>query len=122
MVSRWVYGRETRRTKSEYAKVAVVPLKDCTIGYSGINGTEHSISVTADSLYEAVAKALAVFRSDKCVAEIGTGVTELRVNVKSPVITHAVKVKDFVSWLERAGRSPAEVTMKNKLRELLKSQ
>jgi hypothetical protein len=81
---------------------------------------EHSISVTAETLYEAVAKALAIFRTEQWVGDIGKGMTSLRVVVKHPTVSHEVRIQDFEQWLERTGTSPAEVSMKSKLRGLLK--
>jgi hypothetical protein len=81
---------------------------------------EHSISVTAETLYEAVAKALVIFRTEHWVGDMGKGMTSLRIVVKHPAVSHEVKIRDFEQWLERAGSSPAEVSMKSKLRGLLK--
>jgi hypothetical protein len=39
--------------------------------------------------------------------------------VQQPSVKHEVKMKDFVSWLGRQGRSPAEVTVKQKLERIL---
>lgn len=78
------------------------------------------MSVTAETLFEAVAKALAVFQSEGWVGEIGHGLTSLRVTVKNPAVTHEVKMQDFDSWLKRSNGSPAEMNLRNKLRALLK--
>jgi hypothetical protein len=37
-----------------------------------------------------------------------------------PEVEHAVRVHDFENWLESAGRSPAEMILKTRLRQLLK--
>ena len=39
--------------------------------------------------------------------------------VHQPPVKHEVKMKDFVSWLGRQGRSPAEVILKQKLEKIL---
>jgi hypothetical protein len=97
-----------------------VSFRDCTVNCRDLQGVDHSISVTAETLYEAVAKALAIFRTEQWVGEIGKGLTSLRVTVKHPAIDHHVKVQGFEHWLERGGSSPAEVAMKIRLRGLLK--
>jgi hypothetical protein len=51
--------------------------------------------------------------------DIGSGLTKIRVSVKQPEIEHTVRVRDFENWLESAGRSPAEMALKSRLRELL---
>jgi hypothetical protein len=40
--------------------------------------------------------------------------------VKQPEVEHTVRVGEFEKWLETAGRSPAEMSLKTRLRELLK--
>jgi hypothetical protein len=42
----------------------------------------------------------------------------LSVVVQQPPVKHEVKMKDFVSWLGRQGRSPAEVLLKQKLEKV----
>jgi hypothetical protein len=39
--------------------------------------------------------------------------------VQQPPVMHEVKMKDFLSWLGRQGRSPAEVILKQKLEKIL---
>ncbi len=50
---------------------------------------------------------------------IGRGQTRITVKVKHPEIEHTVCVQDFERWLEASPRSPAEMILKNRLRELL---
>jgi hypothetical protein len=109
-----------RRRKGEDDKFLFVTLKSCTVHCRDLQDVEHSVCVTAESLFEAVAKALALFRAESWVGEIGKGMTSLRITVKHPAVTHEVKMQDFEQWLDRAGGSPADVMMRNKLRQLLK--
>jgi len=39
--------------------------------------------------------------------------------VKQPEVEHKVRMRDFEAWLESNGRSPAEMALKSRLRELL---
>ena len=68
---------------------------------------------------KAIAMALAVLQQDNWVGEIGQGFTTVSVLVQQPPVKHEVKMKDFVSWLGRQGRSPAEVMLKQKLEKIL---
>ena len=70
-------------------------------------------------VYEAVAQALRIFRDNNWVEDIGHGQTPITVKVKHPEIEHMVRVQDFERWLEASPRSPAEMILKNRLRELL---
>lgn len=94
-------------------------LRTCTVAVKDIRDVEHSIEVTAETLYEAIATALAVLQHDNWVEEIGQGLTTVSVLVQQPPVKHEVKLKDFLSWLNRQGRSPAEVILKQKLERIL---
>jgi hypothetical protein len=80
---------------------------------------EHSKKVTAETLYEAITTALAALQQDNWVGEIGQEFATVTVLVRQPPVKHEVKTKDFVSWLGRQGRSPAEVMLKQKLEKIL---
>src|SRR5713226_3961943 len=75
--------------------------------------------VTADTLYEAVAQGLRVFRENDWIDEVGRGQTTISVVVRHPEVQHKVRVQEFERWLESQGRTPAEVSLKGRLRELL---
>jgi hypothetical protein len=96
-----------------------VALKTCKVSCIDLQGVEHAAEVSAGSLYEAVAQALQVFRDNDWVEEIGRGQTRITVKVKHPEIEHTIRVQDLERWLESAPRSPAEMILKNRLRELL---
>jgi len=85
-------------------------------------GTEHTVEVTAGSLYEAVAQALGIRHGGIWVEEIGEGLTELKVRVKQPAVEHRVRMKDFRRWLESQGKTPAQCTRKRKLIALAKGE
>jgi hypothetical protein len=59
-------------------------LRTCTVSYCDLKGVEHAIEVTADSLYEAVAQGLRVFRENDWIDEVGHGQTTISVVVNSP--------------------------------------
>ena len=91
-------------------------LRTYTVAVKDIRDVEHSIEVTAETLYEAIATALAALQQDNWVGEIGQGFTTVTVVVQQPPVKHEVKI---VSWLGRQGRSPAEVMLKQKLEKIL---
>jgi hypothetical protein len=96
-----------------------VALKACTVIVHDLKDTAHAIDVTAESLYEAVAQALAALRSHEWVGDIGRGLTTVTVKVRHPEITHVVKIQDFENWLNRGCKSPADTVLKMRLREML---
>ena len=52
-------------------------LRTCKVSCCDLNGIEHIAEVTADSLYEAVAQGLRVFRENDWVNEVGGGNTTI---------------------------------------------
>ena len=98
---------------------SLVAPRACIASCIGPRGSKHSVEVTADSLYEAVAQGLRAFRDGDWVDDIGRGHT-ISVVVRQPEIEHKVQLRDFERWLESQGRTPAEVSLKGRLRELLK--
>jgi hypothetical protein len=96
-----------------------VALKACTVVVYDLNETAHSLDVSAETLYEAVAKALTAVRGHEWAGDIGRGLTTVTVRVRNPEITHIVKVQDFENWLKRNCKSPKEMALKERLRHLL---
>jgi hypothetical protein len=96
-----------------------VPLKTCTVVIHDLNQTEHSLDVTAATLYEAVAQALATVRGHDWAGDVGKGLTTVTVKVRNPEITHFVKIQNFENWLNRGCKSPAETVLKARLRQML---
>ena len=94
-------------------------LKACTVVVDDLNGTAHSLDVTAETLYEAVAQALAAVRGHQWVGDIGKGLTTVTVKVRNPEVTHIVKIQDFENWLSRGPKSPADAAVKSRLRRML---
>ena len=80
---------------------------------------EHTIDVPAETLYEAIAAALAALQQDSWVDEIAQGLNTVSVLVQQPPVKHEVKMKDFLSWIGRPGGSPAEVALRERVRKLL---
>ena len=93
--------------------------KACTVVVHDLNDTAHQLDVTAETLYEAVAQALATVRGNEWVDDIGRGLTEVTVRVRNPEVTHIVKIQDFENWLNRGCKSPKETALKGRLRQML---
>jgi hypothetical protein len=96
-----------------------VILRNCTVAVKDVQDVEHSIEVSAETLYEAIATGLAALQKDIWVGEIGQVSATVTVLVHQPAVKHEIKMKDFLSWLNRQGRSPAEVILKQKLEKIL---
>ena len=79
----------------------------------------HTVSVSASSLFEAAALALAEFKkSGFAFTAVGPG-TRFRVAVEAPTTTHELTVAKLQGWLDSNGRTPREQAVKVTLRQLL---
>ena len=81
------------------------------------DGVEHSVEVSAGSLYEAIGRALQVFRQHDWVGDVARNWI-LTVRARQPEVEHKVRVGDFENWLAAQGKSPAEESLKSQLRSL----
>jgi hypothetical protein len=96
-------------------------VKFCRVSYRDVDGIEHAVEVSADSLYEAVAEAVCRFRRDD-----GWGLRppgprcefEVKVLPDSPM-TYSVRL-DRIESFARYGtaKGPREVLRKNRIKRI----
>ena len=77
------------------------------------------LRVTATSLFEAVAQGLAALRKHEWVEGIEERFGVVKVSVADVRVEHQVKIAEFMKWLERPGRTPREITQRQKIRGIL---
>jgi hypothetical protein len=93
-------------------------MRSCRVTIQDLDGVAHTVEVTASTLYEAVAQGLAAIRGHEWVAGVSEG-RPVKVSVADVRVEHEVKLGDFTRWLETRGRSPREVSQRQKIREIL---
>lgn len=93
--------------------------KSCRVTLRDFEGISHTVEVTAESLFEAVAQGLAALRGHDWIEGLPRGSGTVRVSVSDVRVEHEVRLKDFMSWLESPGKSPREVIRRQKVREIL---
>jgi hypothetical protein len=84
-----------------------------------MEGVTHTVEVTAETLYEAVALGMAAIRTDEWVTGIAQGLNPVKVRVANVAVEHEVRLMDFTKWLERAGGSPREIVVRKRIRSIL---
>jgi hypothetical protein len=97
----------------------LVAVRACRVTCRDAQGVEHTVQVTAQSLFEAVAQALRVFREHDWSNEPNSGSASVVVTIKPAEVEHRVRTKDFQTRLESAPKSPAEMALNGRLREIL---
>ena|ERR1041385_2254822 len=91
----------------------------CKVAFTDGAGVTHSVTITASSMYEAAALALAEFkRCGFAMAIAGPG-TRLTVAVEAPATMHELSVARLQAWLDASGKTPREQATKVTLRQLL---
>ena len=79
----------------------------------------HTVEVTAESLYEAVAQGLAALRGREWIAGMQQQ-SMVKVSVSDVRVEHQVRLADFTQWLEKPGaKSPGELIQRKRARSIL---
>jgi hypothetical protein len=88
------------------------------VSYTGSDGIRHSVSVQAETLYEAVVLAIRTFREHDCGPGAGS---DLEVESLSPGVTHTVSIGKVQAWLASSAKSLSDKIMKERVKGLLTS-
>jgi predicted helicase len=97
---------------------AIMAVRSCRVTIQDLEGIAHTVEVTAESLYEAVAQGLVALRRNDWVSGFQQGI--VKVSVADVRVEHQVKLADFTKWLERRGvSSPREMIQRQRLRSML---
>jgi len=95
-----------RRTHSEPAILfGRVSVKTCSVSLNDPQGVKHTVDVTADSLFEAAATALAIFKKNGWTDSVGSAAL-LEVEVREPPVKHTVTVRRFSDGYRAQPRVP----------------
>jgi len=97
-----------------------MPPARCAVSFTDLEGVVHEARVHADTLYEAVALAVADFRRDKLVPQLDSS-TEFTVAVQPPRIEHRIRLSQIAKWAQTntTREGPAGITKRHRIRTLL---
>ena len=116
--SGWPPCRIGRNSTDCGGLVHPVMAKKCIVKHWDEIGIEHSLTINAESLYEAAVIGIARL----CPSDLGGRDAfnhSVRVEIHEEPTVHCVDVKKLEAWLRKPGRSPMEEIRKNELRKLL---
>lgn len=82
-------------------------LRQCRISVKDMNDVEHVVTVSASSLFEAVALGLAQIKKSEWVADIATGLNVVTVELPEASVKHQVVMKHFEKMAGQAGKVAA---------------
>jgi hypothetical protein len=72
-----------------------MPVRSFRVTIEDMDGVEHTVEVTASTIYEAVALGIAVIRGDEGVMGIAQGPNPVKVRAVNVAVEHKVRMKDF---------------------------
>jgi hypothetical protein len=96
-----------------------MPVRSCKVTIRDLAGVDHTVRVTAGTLYEAVALGLAAVRTDEWTEGIPDGLNAVKVSASNVPVEHSVQMKDFSAWLKKEGGSPRESSDRLRIRQIL---
>jgi hypothetical protein len=92
----------------------------CRVSYLDQEGTDHAVEVEAESLYEAVAMAVAEFRQGEIITATPGPMTEFCVTVIRRPIEQGIRLAQVTKWAEPSTREgPAGLAKRQRVRALL---
>jgi hypothetical protein len=92
----------------------------CRVSYADRHGLLHAIDVEAESLFEAVAIAVASFREDEVSPPEIDGMTEFTVAVYRNPTEHKIRLGQVHQWARSSTtESPAAIIKRNRVLQLL---
>jgi hypothetical protein len=92
----------------------------CRVSFTDSDGILHGVDVDAESLYEAVAIAVASLREDDVSPSAPGPMTEFTVAVYRSPVEHKIRLAQVVKWAERTTEGgPAGIVKRQKVRTLL---
>jgi hypothetical protein len=96
-----------------------MPVRSCRVTIRDMEGVKHTVEVTAETLYEAVALGLVAVRGNEWVMGIAQGMNTVQVSVVDIPIEHSVRIQDFNAWLERTNGAPREISKRSRIKAIL---
>ncbi len=90
------------------------------MSFTDSDGVEHAADVDADSLYEAVALAVADFRDDPLLRDRPGAMTEFTVAVLRNPTEHKIRLHQVTKWAEPTTKEgPVGIPKRQRVRSLL---
>ena len=100
---------------------AAMTPKVCTVGFEDSEGTVHTVTVSASSLYEAVGLALQAFTAQPWTPPVPPAAS-LTVEVRPPSVEHRVTMQRVRQWAAATATSPADRLHRQRVGALLQDR
>ena len=80
---------------------------NCTVTLTADDGVEHSVEVTASSVYEAAVRGLRALKLSDWSREETYDASNLKIAAKTPIVVHTVNLRKFKAWLAKPAGQPS---------------
>lgn len=94
-------------------------IRTCKVTIRDLEGIDHTVDVTAETLFEAVALGMSAIRTDQWTTDLPQGLNTVQVQVTNVPVKHEVRMRDFLAWLERTSGSPRELSYRKRIKTIL---
>lgn len=75
-------------------------VRTCRVSITDLDNITHTVEVSAETLYEAVALGLVAIKDSEWVATVGEGLHTITLHVMDVSIEHKVTFHDFNEWVK----------------------
>jgi hypothetical protein len=94
-------------------------LERCRVSFTDTYSIPQAVHVHAESLYEAIALAVAAFREDRLCLRPASA-TEFTISIERPAVEHRIRLAQVEKWTEMTTREgPAGITKRQRVKALL---
>jgi len=91
----------------------------CCVSFTDTDDIPHTVHVQAESLYEAIALAVAALREDHLCPRPAPS-TEFTISIERPAVEHRIRLSQVEKWAEATTREgPAGITKRQRVKTLL---
>jgi hypothetical protein len=94
-------------------------VRTCRVSITDLDNITHTVEVSAETLYEAVALGLVAIKDSEWVATVGEGLHTITVRVMDVSVEHKVTFHDFNQWLKKESWSPLDMARHERVRKIL---
>lgn len=94
-------------------------VRSCRVTIKDMEDVSHTVVVTAESLYEAVALGLRAIHGKNWVEGLRDEHGRVDVSVTEIPVRHTVEMKEFNAWIAREGGKPRDLVQRARARKIL---
>jgi hypothetical protein len=96
--------------------------RPCVVTFQDLDGVRHTVSVEADSVYEAACLAIRALKKAGFVDQQPGPASRFQIRVVEPLVEHEITVGQVQRWLALGSSNPNEEAKRKRLREVFSTK